>query len=47
MQFLLAFLMDFHEGMTLQLIENYRVIIIQIRTEETTMKLYLNYKDQQ
>ena len=46
MQFPLAFLTNLDGGTTLQLIGNYKVVIVQIRTTGTKVKLCLNYRDQ-
>ena len=45
MQFMLAFFMNFDGENVLPFIENYKVIIVQVITAETRVKLVLNYRD--
>ena len=42
---MLVFLTDLDEKNTLQLIENYKIVIVQIRTVETKKNFFLNYRD--
>ena len=43
-RFPLAFLANLNRRTLLQLIENYKVVIVQIKTIEAKLRLFLNYK---